>query len=361
MESQRLCVYNQTRRSSLGIDVIAGEFSHSSLNDWMSRLTPDSGAALWLVPFRGISAARASVPIDLVFLDADCRVIEVIEFFPKSCLSDAVPPAASVLALPVHMIHSSQTRKGDQLIVCPAEEIASYQGRLYDVGAASPIVGALPGPILLRKETSSGIGSPLTPSENRSEGVQLSESQQSEDTAPTKASAADSQSRGGRLVRWLLLGQADKTKDHREPATGLVAFFWTGGVPEAHVIRDVSSSGLYLITSERWYLGTVVRLTLRIANGNGPGHSICIRAEATGWGNDGVDLRFVPRDARKQTGDLAEHPDGADRKQLELFLARWRTVVAAGGSANAGHPWPQFGEIGRPKTQSTSKMIDSMS
>jgi hypothetical protein len=56
MESRQHCAYNQTRGCFLGLDVVAGDFSGASLNDWTSVLTPNSGAGLWMVPFRGIAA-----------------------------------------------------------------------------------------------------------------------------------------------------------------------------------------------------------------------------------------------------------------------------------------------------------------
>jgi hypothetical protein len=43
----------------------------------------------------------------------------------------------------------------------------------------------------------------------------------------------------------------DPRRVSREPAPGLAAHFWTGAAPEAHRVRDVSSSGLYLVTDER--------------------------------------------------------------------------------------------------------------
>src|ERR1019366_451978 len=49
----------------------------------------------------------------------------------------------------------------------------------------------------------------------------------------------------------------------RHPAPGLEAFYWDGLPPSPHDVRDISSTGLYLVTDERWYPGTLVLMTLQ--------------------------------------------------------------------------------------------------
>ena len=48
-----------------------------------------------------------------------------------------------------------------------------------------------------------------------------------------------------------------------EGGAGLAAYYWTGAAPAAHNIKDISSSGLYVVTEERWYPGTLVMMTLQ--------------------------------------------------------------------------------------------------
>jgi hypothetical protein len=62
MEPGQNCVYNQTRECFLGLQVIAGDFSLASLNEWMKTLTPNSGEGIWMVPFRGVLATEVRVP-----------------------------------------------------------------------------------------------------------------------------------------------------------------------------------------------------------------------------------------------------------------------------------------------------------
>jgi hypothetical protein len=89
-----------------------------------------------------------------------------------------------------------------------------------------------------------------------------------------------------------------------------------------HTVRDISSSGLSVTTSERRYAGTVIRMTL--TKSDAPGgvveNSICVCAEAIRWGNDGVGLKFILDNAQKKLRGRHEAVEGADRKQLDQFL-----------------------------------------
>jgi hypothetical protein len=123
------------------------------------------------------------------------------------------------------------------------------------------------------------------------------------------------------LERWW---SPDPRKAPREPADGLAAYYWTGGPTDAHPIRDVSATGLYVVTEERWYPGTLVLMTLQIMDGveETRERAITVHSRAVRWGNDGVGLQFVVaknQDARAQTEPGVQ---AADRKELDCFLHR---------------------------------------
>ena len=123
MESQNLCAYNRTRECFLGLEVSERDVRYAQLRDLVEALTLKSGEGLWVSPFVGIPAINPGVLLDLVYLDSQCRVVDTIESF----LSTHEPPsnsqAASLLALPPRTIYSSQTQRGDQLVICLAEEM----------------------------------------------------------------------------------------------------------------------------------------------------------------------------------------------------------------------------------------------
>ena len=124
----------------------------------------------------------------------------------------------------------------------------------------------------------------------------------------------------------------ERRRANRKSAPQLAAFFWTGAAPVEHGIRDISSTGLFLVTEERWYPGTVVMMTLQKRGEpvDSPNRSIAVQSRAVRWGEDGVGLQFVLPDAngRKFGKNLLE--EGVDRRTLEKFLEGFK---AENGSA----------------------------
>ncbi len=134
------CAYNRTRGYILGVEVDCGDFSYASLADRLPMLTPKSGAGVWMAPFKGIPATNVPVPLDLIYLDTECRVIEAIEFYPTFQVSPSSPPAASVLALPVHSIYASHTQPGDLVAFGPVEQVEHELARLFGPNASASVV-----------------------------------------------------------------------------------------------------------------------------------------------------------------------------------------------------------------------------
>ena len=275
-----------------------------------------------MAPFRGIPAIEVRTPLDLIYLDADGRVLDLVEFFPHSRVSPSTPPAASVLALPTHMIYSSHTCQGDQLMVCTPDEIKRRPGPFAaDADLTFAFASALRNPILSDEKACRVTGMDLKTLENPSE-TEVAPIVQTPESTVEKAAAWNPAPRRGRLARWLFPEPSDRRKAEREPMSDFAAHFWTGGPPTAHAIRDISSTGLYVVTPERWYPGTVVRMTLTKSDGNRKGaeRTICVRVEVVRWGNDGVGLRFVPQNARSGVRGQADPLEGADEKELDQFL-----------------------------------------
>jgi PilZ domain len=136
------------------------------------------------------------------------------------------------------------------------------------------------------------------------------------------------------LERWLFpdtSGQ-DKRSGARKPAPGLVAHFWTGGPPKSQPVRDISATGMYVVTDERWYLGTQIRITLTKTLEDGPpaGRSITVMATAVRWGHDGVGLEFVRNTARKTEPHEPLLAEGADGEQLGQFVEQFGATNNSG-------------------------------
>ena len=126
-------------------------------------------------------------------------------------------------------------------------------------------------------------------------------------------------SRQSWFQRWL---HPDNRKAQRRLKPSLVAHCWTGGAPKAIEIRDISSSGLYLLTDERWYVGTVIKLTVQRldCDQNGPERSIAVRSRVVRCHTNGVGLKFIvdmPNDAHGSDSQMGQV---ADRRTLSRFL-----------------------------------------
>jgi|WetSurMetagenome_2_1015567.scaffolds.fasta_scaffold12355_6 hypothetical protein len=304
VESRNFCAYSETRKCILGVEIASGDFSAITLAERLPMLTAKSGAGLWMNPFRGLPEIDVSVPLDLLYLDSDYRVIETVEFYPTFRVSPACPPAASVLALPAHSIFASHTQPGDQLAIGLAEEIGRhfhlFPGSIDSAGAAQNIANAPP-PERTAPERRPEAPAPAT------------------EVAPDESSKKKATKPKGWLQRLLNPDPPEPRKAAREAVPGLAAYFWTGGTPMAHTIRDISSTGLYMLTEERWYPGTLIQMTLKKTDSMNPGAvcSIALMAKVNRWGNDGVGLSFIVRDKRHPRMDEAPEIDIED---LERFF-----------------------------------------
>jgi hypothetical protein len=293
----RYCAYNRTRERFLSNDVEAADFSATVLATRLPALTPTSGAALWIAPFRGISPTSMRVPIDLIFLSQDYVVLSTVESFPLSLISPSSSPADSVLALPAQTIASTATQSGDQLMLCVPDEM-KRRLKLLET-AKTPYAPA----------TAASTSQAPAPGANLAQPAQKR-------TKPSR----------NWFLRLFLGNPPDPRNAPRQVLPGLIAYFFTGGAPVPHEIRDISRSGLYLYTAERWYEGTVIRLTLTDRRQPTVERSITVNTKVVRWGNDGVGLQFIVRNGKDQR--RAEIPliddltEGVSRKELDQFLDR---------------------------------------
>src|ERR1700722_997752 len=125
MKRKTYCVYNQTRETFLSLSVTAADTIFTRLKGFIGRLKLGCDEGIWLVPSRGVHTLGVLVPLDLIYLDENYRVIHLVEYFPTFRIAPLRTQAESVLELPTHTIYSSQTQPGDELVICVAEEMES--------------------------------------------------------------------------------------------------------------------------------------------------------------------------------------------------------------------------------------------
>jgi PilZ domain len=119
----------------------------------------------------------------------------------------------------------------------------------------------------------------------------------------------------------------ERRKAERIADPRLLAYYWDGDNPKAHTVRDISATGLYLLTEAHWYPRTLVRLTLQVAMGSvgTPESSITVETMVVRQDRTGVGFMFLPQGERSAGMSDARLANGADRKMLENFLKHIRT------------------------------------
>lgn len=130
-----------------------------------------------------------------------------------------------------------------------------------------------------------------------------------------------------RLERWLV-GEAPTLDGNRRRAErrilpGLVAFYWSGGVPRPHEIVNISKTGFYMKTTEFWSVETLVRMTLQrpVSDEKRKRGSVSVLARVVRIDQGGVGHEFVTTEALMSSRSLDVMPSqGTDWRELDRFL-----------------------------------------
>ena len=249
MDRPQYCVYNQTSESFLSLGVTHGDSTLAYLKGLLAGSAPRYDEGRWVANPRSVHFFRLNSSRDLVFLDEKHRVVGTIESFPPRRFAPLGREVASVLALPVHSVSSSQTQPGNQLVICAAEELQFRLRRFPD----------------------------------------LSKEELSDPLFATRASQT--------LQRWAgRCPTPDRRATRRQRWPRMVAYDSMGGALEVHGVKDLSANGLYLITQERWPLGSPVTMTLQRTDSLDDDmlkNTVTVQLRVVRWGQDGVGLAFL--------------------------------------------------------------------
>ena len=267
---QHYCVFNKTRESFLSLSVTPANTKLQRLKAFIGRLRLRSDEGVWVTPSQGVHTIRFAFPSDLIYLDGNRRVIQVLESFGRVRLGPLQRNCSSVLELPTRTIHYSQTAVGDELLICSPEEIQTYLRQ-----------NQIPEP------QSNGAG----------RGMAL-----------TKGFQRAYQARYAPLPR--RTKQPWTKRATRHDGSGLVGHYWDGGAPLERPIKDISTSGAYIRTSEPWYPGTVLSLNMKNHNASGKRSNASIS----------VHCQIVRQDPDKGFGVRFAFRNPRDRKLVESFV-----------------------------------------
>ncbi|MBV8808172.1 MAG: pilus assembly protein [Acidobacteriaceae bacterium] len=101
-----------------------------------------------------------------------------------------------------------------------------------------------------------------------------------------------------RIADWLretLLGRDDRAARYYNP--GMVAYYWDGGAPKAHALKDISSTGAYVYAKELWCIGTIITLTLQMDAAHleqgSPVPFVVMRGRIVRYTPDGAGIQFM--------------------------------------------------------------------
>lgn len=254
MNTKRYCVYNETNECFLSLGVSLGDSTFAQLIRAFGKgpIGPDEGC--WIIKPSGFQTLTLFSARDLIYLDAEQKVINVLESFPPFRFAPVESDAASLLTLPVSTVQCSQTQPGNQLVICVTEEMQFHlRATPSQTAAAASLVDG--------------------------------ERRQQREKAPNDRRIAPRK-------RW----------------PRLAAFDAAGDPVDLQGIRDISATGLYLMTGERWPIGTQLRMSFQRTNGLDDSSMVPATFElrVSRWGEDGVGLEFVKADA-EHSALLAMH------------------------------------------------------
>jgi uncharacterized membrane protein (UPF0127 family) len=248
MDIRRYCVYNQTNECFLSLGVAAARTPIDRLKGMLEKRPQGNREGYWIDRPNGINTVGIFAARDLIYLDNGNKVIQAIESVRPMHFAHFHGRAATALALPPGAIQSSQTQLGNQILVCEAEEM-----------------------VFRLRGTPKPKGDTATPAAKATEGEE----------APARATDTK-----------------DRRISPRRRWPHLAAFDTEGESVLLHGVRDISTTGLYVITQERWPIGTQVRLSLQRTDGLDDTSMIptTVELRVSRWGEDGVGLEFVKAD-----------------------------------------------------------------
>lgn len=249
MEASHYCVYNQTTESFLSLAVTVGDNKVDRLKELFSKGSVRADEGCWITDPSGWKTMNLFESRDLLYLNEGQQVVDVIESYPRFRVAPQRPQAVSLLALPERTIYASQTQPGNQLVIGAVEEVEFRLRSMppsHAAGKLDPII------------------------------------------SPESL-----------LKTWAPLGlEKDRRGAVRKRWPRLVAYNSAGEAFAVHGIRDISATGLYLMTEERWPIGSQVKMSLQRTDGleDSAMTPITVQLRVTRWGNDGVGLEFVQTD-----------------------------------------------------------------
>jgi hypothetical protein len=221
-------------------------------------------------------------PLERVSAPSQARPTRDRDFFTPAPPAPTVPEAPTTGKIPLVVPPPPRTLAPEIEIPASDSSLQISQPRTKKAAAPHEEAPALPPPLSIQEAPSSLAASGYGPPVKRNYSWKV------------------------RLLRWLfphlVIDEPDQPPDRRradrQSLAGLVAYYFTGGSPEPQRIGNISVTGFYLHTDERWMPGTVVRMTLQRVGtkGDDPSDTIVVNSRIVRWGPDGEGFEFILTD-----------------------------------------------------------------
>jgi hypothetical protein len=123
-----------------------------------------------------------------------------------------------------------------------------------------------------------------------------------------------------------------QARAERREVPGLEAIHWTGSCPGLDIVRNISSTGMYLVTRERWQEGEInpIRLVYPELSDDSPDRQVTIQTKAVRRGEDGMGLSFILPECMDlwlwKSGGLIEPEDILTEFRVARSLAFLRRI-----------------------------------
>ena len=388
METREHCAYNTSRQCFLCLKLTVADIQLHALRVMeviVGEMDFDASSGLWLTPLEGAPMIPRLLPFDLIYLDKDQKVICAVEMRPEVDFPPWSAAVVSALVLAPHTISSTQTRAEDLLSVYavqgsaaqPARSSVSaapqssqtasaavsksdsrsqipvsfgldftatkYQGwQMSTSTSAAPVAQAVhprqepPSTLSVSDVDASTLTRLIDREEQHLARAKFSDSSTSVLVAPAIAPPPVPQrdSLKSRFLHWLTADdrQSERRIAPRRSLPGLIAFDGTPAESEPLEVADISSTGVYLRTEQRWPTGRVISLTLqkKDAPRSHSDRQVAVEADTVRWGEDGIGLSFVlPPEVEFHIWD-GPGPISASELEADHFLRELRLAKALG-------------------------------
>ena len=142
-------------------------------------------------------------------------------------------------------------------------------------------------------------------------------------SSPVKSKEPASGGFRSKFKQWLNPGSSpsDRRRAGRRYVPGMVAHYFTGGAPKPRDVADISMSGMYVLTDDRWMPGTMIQMTLQKPCAQGEKkQSINVLSRIVRRGSDGVAAEFVMPEALSHISHDIQPSQATDKFALARFL-----------------------------------------